>query len=162
MFSSGGGKVMGTDGTLRLIRKLKPDDFIGIPTFVYHVLHQAAEEGLRWENLRCIVLGGEKVSDGLRQKLRDLARELGAADVDVLATYGFTEAKWPGPNVRFRTTSRPPATICIPTSASLKSSIRKPAKWCRTASPAKLFSRRSTRAARSCCAIAPAISLTAA
>jgi phenylacetate-CoA ligase len=98
MFSSGGGKVMGTNDTLRTIRKLKPDVFIGIPTFLYHVLHQAAEEGLRWDNLRCIVLGGEKVSDGLREKLRDLARELGAKpSLDILATYGFTEAKmaWP-------------------------------------------------------------------
>jgi phenylacetate-CoA ligase len=94
MFSSGGGKVVSTNDTLRLIRKLKPDVFIGIPTFLYHVLHQAAEEGLRWDNLRCIVLGGEKVSEGLRQKLRDLARELGAKPgLDVLATYGFTEAK---------------------------------------------------------------------
>ena len=94
MFSSGGGKVMSTNDTLRLIRKLKPDVFIGIPTFLYHVLHQAAEEGLRWDNLRCIVLGGEKVSEGLREKLRDLARELGAKpDLDILATYGFTEAK---------------------------------------------------------------------
>jgi phenylacetate-coenzyme A ligase PaaK-like adenylate-forming protein len=39
------------------------------------------------------VLGGEKVSDGLRQKLRDLALELGTRNVDVVATYGFTEAK---------------------------------------------------------------------
>jgi phenylacetate-CoA ligase len=99
MFSSGGGKVMGTGDTLRLIRKMKPDVFIGIPTFLYHVLHQAAEEGLRWENLRCIVLGGEKVSDGLRRKLCDLACELGVprGKLNVLATYGFTEAKmaWP-------------------------------------------------------------------
>ena len=97
MFSSGGGKVMGTDGTLRLIRKLKPDIFIGIPTFVYHVLNQAVAAGLRWENLRYLVLGGEKVSDGLRQKLRELARELGAPNVEVLAIYGFTESKlaWP-------------------------------------------------------------------
>ena len=93
MFSSGGGKVTGTDGTLRLIRKFKPDVFIGIPTFVYHVLNQAVAEGLSWENLRCLVLGGEKVSDGLRQKLRDLARDLGAPKVDVLAIYGFTEGK---------------------------------------------------------------------
>lgn len=93
MFSSGGGKVMGTDGMLRLIRKFRPDDLIGIPTFLYHVLHQAVAEGLRWENLRRIVLAGEKVSDGLRLKLSDLARELGATDVKVLATYGFTEAK---------------------------------------------------------------------
>jgi len=93
MFSSGGGRVTGTDDTLRLIRQLKPDNLIGIPTFLYHVLHQAAEEGLRCENLRCIVLAGEKVNDGLRQKLRDLACELGAPKADVLATYGFTEAK---------------------------------------------------------------------
>jgi phenylacetate-coenzyme A ligase PaaK-like adenylate-forming protein len=95
--SSGGGKVMGTEGNVRHLRKLKPETIIGIPTFVYHLLHQAAEAGVHCENLRRIVLGGEKVSEGLRQKLRDLALELGARGVDVLATYGFTEAKlaWP-------------------------------------------------------------------
>src|SRR5260370_1489729 len=91
--SSGGGKVMGTEGNIRHLRKLNPDVLIGIPTFVYHLLHQAAEEGVHCENLRRIVLGGEKVSNGLRQKLRDLALELGARNVDVLAIYGFTEAK---------------------------------------------------------------------
>ena len=97
ILSSGGGKVMGTDGNLRLLRKIKPDGVIGIPTFIYHFLHQAAEEGVQCPNLRKIVLGGEKVSDGLRHKLRELALELGARDVDVLASYGFTEAKmaWP-------------------------------------------------------------------
>jgi phenylacetate-coenzyme A ligase PaaK-like adenylate-forming protein len=95
--SSGGGKVMGTEGNLRFIRMFKPDVIIGVPTFVYHLLHQAAEEGMHCENLRWIVLGGEKVSDGLRQKLRDLTLELGATDVAIVATYGFTEAKqaWP-------------------------------------------------------------------
>jgi phenylacetate-CoA ligase len=93
MFSSGGGKVMGTDDTLRLIGKMKPDNLIGIPTFLYHVLHQAVADGMRWENLRRIVLGGEKVSDGLRVKLRELAQELGSPKVDVLASYGFTESK---------------------------------------------------------------------
>jgi len=97
MLSSGGGKVMGTDGNLRLVGKIKPDVIIGIPTFIYHLLHQAVEEGMRCENLRRIVLGGEKVSDGLRQKLIDLGRELGSRQMDVVATYGFTEAKmaWP-------------------------------------------------------------------
>ncbi|HEV2318393.1 MAG TPA: AMP-binding protein [Verrucomicrobiae bacterium] len=93
MFSSGGGKVMGTDGTLRLIRKLKPENLIGIPTFLYHVLSQAVAEGMEWKNLGNIVLGGEKVSDGLREKLRELARGVGAENVKILATYGFTEAK---------------------------------------------------------------------
>jgi len=93
MLSSGGGKVMGTEGNLRLIRKFKPNVFIGVPTFLYHLMHQAVEEGLRCENLRCLVLGGEKVTDGLRVKLRELAADLGSPDVHVLATYGFTEAK---------------------------------------------------------------------
>lgn len=91
--SSGGGKVLGTEGNLRLMKKLNPDVIIGVPTFIYHLLHQAAEENVRCENLKRIVLGGEKTSDGLRRKLRGMAAELGAQDADVLATYGFTEAK---------------------------------------------------------------------
>ena len=91
--SSGGGKVMGTEGNIRHLRKFNPDVLIGIPTFIYHLLQQAAEQGVHCENLRRIVLGGEKVSDGLRRKLRDLALQLGARNVDVLAIYGFTEAK---------------------------------------------------------------------
>lgn len=95
--SSGGGKVMGTEGNIRHLRKLQPEVIIGIPTFIYHLLQQAVEEGVRCQNLRRIVLGGEKVSDGLRHKLLDLALDLGASEVDVVATYGFTEAKlaWP-------------------------------------------------------------------
>ena len=91
--STGGGKVMGTEGQLRFLRKIRPDVLIGMPTFVYHVLHQAADEGVRCENLRRIVLGGEKVPDGMRLKLRNLALELGAREIDVVTTYGFTEAK---------------------------------------------------------------------
>src|SRR5205085_8944175 len=62
-------------------------------TFLYHVLQQAAAEGVRCEKLTQIVLGGEKVPDGIRTKLRAMAREIGAKKIDVLATYGFTEAK---------------------------------------------------------------------
>ena len=91
--STGGGKVMGTEGNLRLIDKIKPDVIIGMPTFIYHVLHQAAELGLRCENLRRIVVGGEKIPEGMRRKLVNLAFELGARQTDVVATYGFTEAK---------------------------------------------------------------------
>jgi phenylacetate-coenzyme A ligase PaaK-like adenylate-forming protein len=91
--SSGGGKVMGTEGNLRLLQKLQPDVLIGMPTFLYHLLHQAAEEELQCRGLKRIVLGGEKVPEGLRRKLASLARALGTADVSVIATYGFTEAK---------------------------------------------------------------------
>ncbi|HWN96788.1 MAG TPA: AMP-binding protein [Methylomirabilota bacterium] len=91
--STGGGKVLGTEGQIRFIRKIQPDVLIGMPTFVYHVLHQAAEENVRCESLKRIVLGGEKVPDGMRRKLISLATELGAREIDVVATYGFTESK---------------------------------------------------------------------
>ena len=91
--STGGGKVLGTEGQLRFIRNVQPDVLIGMPTFIYHVLRQAAEENVRCESLKRIVLGGEKVPDGMRRKLISLAKELGARHPDVVATYGFTEAK---------------------------------------------------------------------
>ena len=93
VLGTGGGKVMGTDGNLRLIRKIKPDVLIGMPTFLYHLLTELAHEGFALPNLRKLVLGGEKASTGMRLKLRALARELGAERIDVLRTYGFTEAK---------------------------------------------------------------------
>lgn len=90
---TGGGKVMGTEGNLRLMQKIKPDVLIGMPTFLYHVLQQAAESGLQCLTLKKLVLGGEKAADGIRRKLRQLAARLGSPNVQVLATYGFTEAK---------------------------------------------------------------------
>ena len=91
--STGGGKTLGTDGNLRLIRKIRPDVVIGMPTFIYHVLTEAVHEGLELPNLQKIVLAGEKTPTGMRRKLRELARALGAPQVEVLRTYGFTEAK---------------------------------------------------------------------
>jgi len=91
--SSGGGKVLGTEGNLRLMRKLNPDALAGIPTFIYHLLQQAIEGKVRCDNLKIIALGGEKTSDGLRRKLREMAGELGARNVHVLSIYGFTEGK---------------------------------------------------------------------
>ncbi|MEM9282772.1 MAG: AMP-binding protein [Verrucomicrobiota bacterium] len=95
--STGGGKVMGTEGNVRLIDKIQPDALIGMPTFIYHVLQVAAESGVTSPNIKRIVLGGEKVPNGLRRKLRALCAELGSGRVEVMATYGFTEAKmaWP-------------------------------------------------------------------
>jgi len=97
MVSSGGGKVVGTEGNLRLIQRINPEAMIGMPTFVYHVLHEAAERGLRCPKLLRIILGGEKAPSGMCRKLKALAAQMGANNVDVLMTYGFTEAKmaWP-------------------------------------------------------------------
>ncbi|MGK0187522.1 MAG: phenylacetate-CoA ligase [Verrucomicrobiales bacterium] len=95
--STGGGKVLGTSGNVELIDRINADVLIGMPTFIYHILQQAVTEDRHWRHLKRIVLGGEKVPDGLRRKLRGLAAALGSGSVEVMATYGFTEAKvaWP-------------------------------------------------------------------
>lgn len=93
MLSTGGGKVMGTDGNLRMLTKVQPEVLVAMPTFAYHVLHEAVTVGAKNPRLRTIVLGGEKVPSGMRTKLAALARECGAGHVNVISTYGFTEAK---------------------------------------------------------------------
>lgn len=95
--STGGGKVMGTSGNVLLIEKIKPEALIGMPTFIYHVLTEAISEGIRCDTLKRLVLGGEKVPNGMRRKLRALAAQMGSENVEVMATYAFTESKtaWP-------------------------------------------------------------------
>lgn len=93
MLSTGGGKVMGTEGNIQLIDKVRPEVVIGMPTFLYHLLREAVQAGKAWPQIRRIVLGGEKVAEGMRAKLLALAADLGAEDVHVISTYGFTEAK---------------------------------------------------------------------
>ena len=92
--ATGGGKVMGTEGNLRAVQKLKPQILVAMPTFLYHVLQQAVEQKLRLEGIRILVLGGDKVPDGTRRKLGALCAELGSPDVRIMATYGFTESKF--------------------------------------------------------------------
>lgn len=92
MASSGGGKVLGTEGNINMIERIQPDILIGMPTFIYHLLREAVETGRHWPNMKRIVLGGEKTAQGLRAHLRDLCHELGS-EVHILSMYGFTEAK---------------------------------------------------------------------
>ncbi|MFC5051037.1 phenylacetate--CoA ligase family protein [Rubritalea spongiae] len=91
--STGGGKVMGTSGNTKVINKIQPDAIIAMPTFLYHMLQHAASEGMQWTNLKRLVLGGEKVPLGMRRKLKQLCAKMGSPEVDVISTYGFTEAK---------------------------------------------------------------------
>ncbi|MFQ3223796.1 MAG: phenylacetate-CoA ligase [Lentimonas sp.] len=91
--STGGGKTLGTDGNVRVVSKINPDAIIAMPTFLYHMLQQATEEKAQWSKLKSIVLGGEKVPEGMRKKLRELCAQIGTGPVRIMSTYGFTEAK---------------------------------------------------------------------
>ncbi len=112
--ATGGGKVMGTEGNLRAILKLRPQVLVAMPTFLYHVLTLAADEGRRIEGLRILVLGGEKVPDGTRRKLGELCARLGSPGVRIMATYGFTEAKLAWSECPITPGERPPGYHLYP------------------------------------------------
>lgn len=91
--STGGGKVMGTDGNISVIDRLKPALILGVPSYVYHVLREAHARGEDMSSVKKVVLGASRVTMGLKQKLADLLTSMGASDVSVMGTYGFTEAR---------------------------------------------------------------------
>ncbi|MBK8179710.1 MAG: AMP-binding protein [Planctomycetes bacterium] len=90
---SGGGKVMGTDGNLRLAERINATALVGTPGFLYHMLRQAAEEKRNLSRVSTIVLGAEKVPPGLKHKMAEALAACGAGKVTILGTYGFTEAR---------------------------------------------------------------------
>jgi phenylacetate-coenzyme A ligase PaaK-like adenylate-forming protein len=93
MLSSGGGKVMGSSGNIKMAERLMPTVLIGTPGFVYHMLREARERGSNLSAVKLIMLGAEKVTPGLKRKMAEQLEACGARDVDILGTYGFTEAR---------------------------------------------------------------------
>lgn len=92
--STGGGKTIGTGGNLRALDRVRPTVLLGVPSYVYHLLRVAEAEGIRLPDLRRVVLGAERVPDGLRERLAAMAVRLGARRPPaIIGTYGFTEAK---------------------------------------------------------------------
>ena len=90
---TGGGKVMGTEGILRALGKIRPSILCGIPGFVYHVVRNAVEESIDLSRVRTVFLGGDRIMGGFREKLCDLLRRGGATAPRVLSVFGFTEAR---------------------------------------------------------------------
>jgi phenylacetate-coenzyme A ligase PaaK-like adenylate-forming protein len=90
---SGGGKVMGTDGSIKLAERIGATALVGTPGFLYHMLRQAGEEKRNLSRVKTIVLGAEKVPPGLKVKMREALQACGAGEVTILGTYGFTESR---------------------------------------------------------------------
>lgn len=93
VLSTGGGKVMGSSGDLRAIARLRAEALIGVPGYIYHLLRRGAAEGADLASIKMVVLGAERVPPGLKDKIRELLDVMGAKDVRVSGTYGFTEAR---------------------------------------------------------------------
>jgi len=91
--STGGGKVMGTEGNLTALMRIKPTAILGVPSYVYHLVRFAQEKGHDLSFIKKIVLGAAKVTPAYKLKLSEMLSAQGAKNVSIFGTYGFTEAR---------------------------------------------------------------------
>ncbi len=63
--STGGGKVMGTEGNLTALMRIKPSAILGVPSYIYHLVRFAQEKGHDLSFLKKIVLGAARVTSGV-------------------------------------------------------------------------------------------------
>lgn len=91
--STGGGKVMGTEGNLTAIRRTKPSVILGVPSYIYHMVRHAQHKQDDLSFIKKIVLGAGRVTPEYKQKLASMLADCGAKDVMIFGTYGFTEAR---------------------------------------------------------------------
>jgi phenylacetate-CoA ligase len=90
---SGGGRVLGTGRIINAVESVGATGLIGMPSYVYHVLRTAADQQRDFSSLKLVLVSGERVAEGLREKIAGFLEEMGARDFCVLAAYGFTEAR---------------------------------------------------------------------
>lgn len=93
ILSTGGGKVMNSEGSIAALLKIKPSVILGVPSFVYHILRIAKDKGHDMSFVKKVVLGAARVSEAFKSRLISLLASMGAQDVSVFGTYGFTEAR---------------------------------------------------------------------
>lgn len=93
LLSTGGGKVMGTQGNIDAISKASPSIIIGVPSYMYHLIRTAKEQDKDFSFVQKVVLGASAVPLGFKEKLAGLLKSMGSRDVRIMGTYGFTEAK---------------------------------------------------------------------
>lgn len=91
--ATGGGKIMGTQKIIDAIERMKAGCAAFIPGYCYHLLREAVRQKRDFSNLKYVLFGGERVSQGLRDKVKEMLGQLGASDVKILATYAMTESK---------------------------------------------------------------------
>ena len=91
--STGGGKVLGTEGNMAALLRIKPAMILGVPSYIYHLIRFAQDKGHDLSFIKKIVVGAAKVTVAYKQKLSQMLQEQGAKGVQIFGTYGFTEAR---------------------------------------------------------------------
>jgi len=90
---TGGGKIMGTNKILTAMQNMQASTLAVMPGYCYHLLQTAAEKKTDLRHVKTLVFGGERVPDGLKDKLKVILKKLGAKKPRILSTYAFTEGK---------------------------------------------------------------------
>lgn len=91
--NSGGGKVMGTQNLIEAVEELRATAMCFIPGYAYYFFREAARQKRDFSSVKTILFGGERVPPGLKDKIKSLLMEMGAAEILVLATYACTESR---------------------------------------------------------------------
>lgn len=90
---TGGGRVMGTRRIINATQSIKATGIIGMPGYVYHLLTTAVEEKSDFSSLHLVILAGERISKGMKEKIAEFLEQLGAKDFYIVGVLGFTEAR---------------------------------------------------------------------
>ncbi len=90
---TGGGKILGTNKIIKSIENMKATLVAAIPGFAYHMLREAKSQGADFSSVKKVFFGGERVSAGLRDKIKSMLIGLGSKNPKAFATYAFTEGK---------------------------------------------------------------------
>jgi len=86
-----------TDKQVLIIDKFGVTDMVGVPTYTKHLSEAAVrmkEEGyeISFGNLKNVLCAGERFPDGMKKRISDNLREMGA-DCKILEGYGSSECK---------------------------------------------------------------------
>ena len=90
---TGGGKITGTEKICKAIEAMKATMLIAMPGYAYHLVKEASESKMNFNSLKYVILGGERVPAGMKDKIKELLMRRGAKNPKVLSTYAFTEGK---------------------------------------------------------------------
>jgi phenylacetate-coenzyme A ligase PaaK-like adenylate-forming protein len=90
---SGGGRALGIKRIMKAVEEMGATGIIGMPSYVYHILHVAAEQHRDFSSVRLVIISGERISDGMKEKMSQFLEGMGARNFYVLGALGFTEGR---------------------------------------------------------------------
>lgn len=90
---TGGGRILGTQRIIASMEGMKATAIVGMPGYVYRVLRTAAEQDSDFSSVKIVLVAGDRISQGMKDKMGGFLEQMGAKEFYVLGAYGFTEAR---------------------------------------------------------------------